>query len=376
MTNYERFVKTINFEYPDQIITYDFVDNENLFTSYGGEGDLVERNARMAKNIGLDVTRFVYDPGKHWMGAKIDNWIRFFGVDKNGWGVSQSGNTAWISKRPFNNLKGLEKNMPKMPKRNEIEEWYKPIIKKVREVYDQYNVVFIGAVEGPVTDAYTYCDMNLFCEAIYSAPELVDELMKVTCRFSEIIAEIFTENPSAPLLFMGEDIAGSTGPIFNPDWLKSKVLYLWKKIMKPIKENGFKFLYHSDGKMENLLPLIFNELGADGFNPIERNGCNDIFKIRKMYPNKLLFGNICCARTLPYGSIADVEKETLELILKIGPDGGICIGSSSEVHDLVPPENALKMYKTVHEYGRYPIDEEKIIYRLKELGYGNPNIGS
>ncbi len=376
MTNYERFIKTINFEYPDQIITYDFVDNENLFTSYGGEGDLVERNARMAKNIGLDVTRFVYDPKKHWMGAKIENWIRFFGVDKNGWGVSQSGNTAWVSKRPFNNLKGLEKNMPKMPKRNEVEEWYKPIIKKIKEVYDQYNVVFIGAVEGPVTDAYTYCDMSLFCDAIYSAPELVDELMKVTCKFSEIIAEIFTENPSAPLLFMGEDIAGSTGPIFNPDWLRSKVLYLWKKIMKPIKENGFKFLYHSDGKMENLLPLIFNELGADGFNPIERNGCNDIFKIRKMYPNKLLFGNICCARTLPYGSIADVEKETLELILKIGPDGGICIGSSSEVHDLVPPENALKMYKTVHEYGRYPIDEEKIIYRLKELGYGNPNIGS
>ncbi|MCK4419428.1 hypothetical protein KAV79_06440, partial [Candidatus Aerophobetes bacterium] len=69
----------------------------------------------------------------------------------------------------------------------------------------------------------------------------------------------------------------------------------------------------------------------------------------------LLFGNVCCEITLPYGTEKDTEQETLELIRKIGPQGGICIGSSSEVHDLVPARNALKMYETVHKYGLYPI---------------------
>ncbi|GAJ23268.1 unnamed protein product, partial [marine sediment metagenome] len=53
VTNYERFVKTIKFELPDRILTYDFVDNRELLETYGGKGDLIERNARMANNIGL-----------------------------------------------------------------------------------------------------------------------------------------------------------------------------------------------------------------------------------------------------------------------------------------------------------------------------------
>jgi uroporphyrinogen-III decarboxylase len=368
MRNYESFVKTLNFEFPDRIVTYDFVDNLSLFKMYAGEtGDLVEKNARIAKNIELDATRFIYDPENHWMGTKVENWIRFFGVNPSNWKVSQEGGTAWIAKRPFNDLKGLERNMPNLPKKSEIEEWYKPFIKYVKEVFDAYDLVFIGAVEGPVTDAYTYSDMNLFCTALYDAPEIVDELMNATCTFSQMIAEVFAENASAPLMFMGEDIAGSSGAMFDPAWIREKVVPLWKRIMKPIKEKGFKFLYHSDGAMEDLLPIIFDEFGADGFNPIERNGCNDIFEIRKKYPDKLLFGNICCEQTLPYGTVDDVERETLDLILKIGPSGGIFIGSSSEVHDLVPPENTLKMYRTVHEYGKYPIDEERIISRLRRL---------
>ena len=57
----------------------------------------------------------------------------------------------------------------------------------------------------------------------------------------------------------------------------------------------------------------------------------------------------------------------MELIEKIGPQGGIFIGSSSEVHDAVPVENAAKMYRTVHEYGTYPIDIDRIRARRTEL---------
>jgi hypothetical protein len=110
-----------------------------------------------------------------------------------------------------------------------------------------------------------------------------------------------------------------------------------------------------------------NELDADGLNPIERNNCNDIFEIRREYPHTLLFGNVCCMHTLPHGALADVEDETLELIEKIGPQRGIFIGSSSEVHDAVPVANAAQMYRIVHEYGVYPIDVERIRTRRAEL---------
>jgi hypothetical protein len=37
------------------------------------------------------------------------------------------------------------------------------------------------------------------------------------------------------------------------------------------------------------------------------------------------------------------------------------------VHDHIPVENAVKMYQTVHEYGAYPIDIERIRTRRTVL---------
>lgn len=54
-------------------------------------------------------------------------------------------------------------------------------------------------------------------------------------------------------------------------FLRKKLLPLWKRIIKPIKDKDFKFLFHSDGKLADLLPIVINELKADGINPIERN---------------------------------------------------------------------------------------------------------
>jgi uroporphyrinogen-III decarboxylase len=368
MNNLERLGKTLNWEPVDRILTYDLMDSEAVFETYGGfdesksltEAQLIEMNARALKNVGLDVTRSIRDPRRSWMFSKIENWVRFFGIRPDDWEVSQKGGTAWISRRPFTDLRGLEKHMPELPKFEEIEAWYKPRIRLIKEIFDQYDVAFIGSVEGPMSDSYTYADTELFMTAIYDAPEIVSRLLDCTALYSAHIARVFAENASAPLMFMGEDTACNTGPMFSPKFLRENALPRWRWIMDPVKARGCKFLFHTDGRYGDLLPLIFDELGADGLNPVERNGCNDIFDIRTRYPRKLLFGNVCCAVTLPLGNVYDVEDETLEIIERIGPEGGILIGSSSEVHDLVPLENTLTMYRTVHEFGTYPLDIERI----------------
>jgi hypothetical protein len=71
--------------------------------------------------------------------------------------VTQGGNTAWISKRPFQTLSELEKNMPKKPVYEEVRDWFQPHVRFVQEVYAQFDVAYIGCVEGPITDAlYLY----------------------------------------------------------------------------------------------------------------------------------------------------------------------------------------------------------------------------
>ena len=375
MDNLERFTRAIYGEEVDRLLTYDFLDNKHILAEHGGYDEsreysfeeLIRINGTAWRNIGLDVTRFVYDPVNHWMGSKIVNWIRFFGVNPDDWEVDQAGGTAWISKRPFETLTELERHLPQLPDYESVRDWYQPSIQQIQDVLREYDIVMIGAVEGPLTDAYTYMGMELFMYGIYDAPELVSHIMDCTGAFSAHIARAFAEVTNVPLLFMGEDISGTTGPIFSPRFVRAEGLPRWKWITEPIKEKGYKFLYHTDGRYGSFLPIIFDELGADGLNPIERNNCNDIFEIRRQYPDKLLFGNVCCIHTLPHGTLGDVEDETLELIERLGPQGGIFIGSSSEVHDAVPVENAVRMYRTVHEYGMYPIDVDRIRARRATL---------
>jgi len=375
MNNLERFKKALNWEPIDRLMTYDYLDNREILVQHGGFDssktysfqELIEVNAKAWNTIGVNITRSVYDPVNHWMGGKVTNWIRFFGVDPSEWGVTQAGDTAWISKRPFKTLAELEKHMPQKPRYEDVRDWYQPVIRQIQGTLADHDIVYIGAVEGPITDAYTFMDMELFSLAIYDAPELVSHIMDCTGLFSAYIARAYAEVSDVPLMFMGEDISGTTGPIFSPKFVREQGLPRWRWITEPVKEKGMKFLYHTDGRYGKFLPLIFDELGADGLNPIERNNCNDIFEIRKEYPHKLLFGNVCCMHTLPNGTLGDVEDETLELVEKIGPQAGIFIGSSSEVHDAVPVPNAVKMYQTVLEYGSFPINVERIRARRTEL---------
>ncbi len=375
MTNLERFTRALDRQPIDRILTWDFMDNEAVLVRHGGYDrskrytfeQIVEVNAAAFRSVGLDMTRYAYDPVNHWMGSKIVNWIRFFGVNPDNWKVEQKGGTAWIARRPFTTLRELERNLPKAPKLEEVREWFTPFITYIRQVCDRYDLVWVGGVEGPITDAYSYMDMELFMTALSDAPELVAHILDCTGRFSACIAQVYAEHPSSPLLFMGEDICGSIGPIVSPRFLAEQAVPRWHWIMDPVHAKGIRFLFHTDGRYGAALPIILETLGADGLHPIERNGCNDIFEIHARYPRKFLFGNVCCAVTLPRGNPFDVEDEALEVIERIGPDEGIFMGSSSEIHDLVPPENVETLYRTVHEYGTYPIDVERIRRRRREI---------
>jgi hypothetical protein len=375
VNNLECLTRTLSHQSVDRLLTWDYLDNEAILARYGGYDrgkqytfeELAEVNVRAFRGIGLDMTRGLYDPVNHWMGAKIKNWIRFFGVDPVDWGVSQQGGTAWISQRPFHDLAGLERHLPQLPVFEAVRAWFEPLILFMKDLCDRHDLVWVGGVEGPICDAYTYTDMELFMRAVYDAPELIAHIMDCTGKFSAYIAQIYAEHATSPLMFMGEDICGRSGPILSPAFLRAQGIPRWRWIQEPIRAKGYEFLFHTDGRYGPALPLILEEFDADGLHPIERNGCNNIFEIQEQYPEKFLFGNVCCAETLPQGNAEDVEDETLELIERLGGTRRVFLGSSSEVHDLVPPEHAETMYRTVHEYGIFPIDVERIRRRRRAI---------
>jgi len=357
----ERFKKTVNFEFPEVIVTYDLVDNNQILQMYGGKSsDLVERNAQMCHRIGLDSTRYIHNPDLPWVHSKLEAWKRFFGINPEGWEVKDSGKTAWISRRPFSDFQGLEKHMPKVPKKEEVSEWWIPYVSHITEVFQEYDLVFVTAVEGPLTECYMYAGHELYFKALYKARDLALELLEIFTQWGEVIAELHAKHPTSPVFFLNDDVCGVNGPFVSPVFLEEVMVERWNRIYAPARKAGLKCIFHTDGNAHPIMKMLVEKVKIDGFNPIDKNAGMDIRRLRREFPRLLLFGGVDCVHTLPTGTVQDVERETKELLRDIAPTGGFFLGSSSEVGPEVPPENALAMYRTAKRHGRYPIDIEAL----------------
>jgi hypothetical protein len=80
--------------------------------------------------------------------------------------------------------------------------------------------------------------------------------MDCTGKVSAYIAQVYAEHASSPLLMMGEDIRGSSGIIFSPDFLIEQALPCWQWIIDPLKQKSLTFVFHIDGRNGAALPII------------------------------------------------------------------------------------------------------------------------
>jgi len=124
-----------------------------------------------------------------------------------------------------------------------------------------------------------------------------------------------------------------------------------KRLIAPAKDHGLKVLMHTDGKMDVILPILY-EVGIDANHPVEPES-NDIFEMKKQWAGKMaLIGNIHTP-LLAFGTKDEIEATVKEYCEKLGPGGGWVCGSSTSIMDGIPPENFVAMIQAVHKYGRY-----------------------
>jgi uroporphyrinogen decarboxylase len=78
----------------------------------------------------------------------------------------------------------------------------------------------------------------------------------------------------------------------------------------------------------------------------------DLRAIKEQYGHRFcIIGNIDSSKTLPYGSIEDVAAEVKEAIDIAAPGGGYILASDHSLHDGIPIENILEMFRVGKEYG-------------------------
>ncbi len=140
-------------------------------------------------------------------------------------------------------------------------------------------------------------------------------------------------------VYFGDDWGQQTGLQMGPG--------LWREFIKPVlarmygvvREAGKYVVIHSCGKVDELFDDLIG-IGLTCFNPFQPE-VMDVAGLIGKYRGRLAFyGGLSTQRTLPYGSVEDVRKETNRLV-ELGREGGYIFAPAHAGEGDVPLENML-----------------------------------
>lgn len=156
----------------------------------------------------------------------------------------------------------------------------------------------------------------------------------------------------------GTDFGTQQGPFISLKAYRDLFKPFHRKVNDWIHTNtSWKSFIHSCGSVRVFLE-DFIEAGFDILNPVQCSAaCMDPEKLKQQYGNCLVFwgGGVDTQHTLPFGTAEEVAAEVRHRIRIFGAGGGFVFNPTHNVQARIPVENLLALYRTVQEYGKYPL---------------------
>jgi len=117
------------------------------------------------------------------------------------------------------------------------------------------------------------------------------------------------------------------------------------------RDAGKYVAIHSCGKVDGLFDDLI-AIGLNCFNPFQPE-VMDVELLMKHYHGRLAFhGGLSTQKTLPYGTVEDVRRETRKL-LEMGRNGGYIFAPAHSVEGDVPVENIVAFIEEIQAQPGY-----------------------
>ncbi len=211
-----------------------------------------------------------------------------------------------------------------------------------------------GGIWGPFwAHLWQLRGLNQLMKDFHTNPKFVNELLDREVEHSLEQAKIYMEL-GADGVTIDDDHGTQAGLFINPDMWRKYIKPRFRRFVSSVKKRGGIVFFHCDGKIDWIVPDIV-ECGVDMLHPVQPE-VMDRVEVKRKYGDKITIATgASVQKTLPFGTVEDVRKETLDAIRYLAPGGGLVYGTSHQARLECPVENMLALYETLRKYGKYPI---------------------
>ncbi len=373
MNSRERVKRTFNFRIPDRVGIFDAPWPETV-NRWHKEGLL--KDVHVNDNFGYDIDECVLLDTSFQLPEKI--------IQKDEKYIIYSDHCG-VTNKVIRNQTGAPLVIDYLIKTKEDWLRYKPLLKPSKErievchwgeyelfseknvgllkdpwqtTLDKYkkararNKFMFFVASGPFENTRNFINAEEVYIKLMEEPEfIVDIFDTITDLIIVSYEEIKSEGIEVDGFHFADDIAYKNGMLFSPKTYKELLFPYHKRLCDFFKSEGLPIMFHTDGKLDEALPLLI-KTGITSIQPIEAKAGNDVRKLKEIYGKDIVFvGNIDVQKMS--GSKEEIEEEVKSKVLIAKENGGYLYHSDHSVPPSVSFENYKYVMEMVKKYGKY-----------------------
>jgi uroporphyrinogen decarboxylase len=175
------------------------------------------------------------------------------------------------------------------------------------------------------------------------------EIFKFSNEFNKEAARL-SVNAGAVAMWISDDLGDSTRGFMRLPHFKEFYLPYLMELVEYVDSLGVPVLLHCCGNFRDYIDALANTK-ISAVHPLQRTAGWDLKWFKEKYGHRFaIIGNIDSSRTLPFGTPEAVAQETREAIDIAAIGGGYVLASDHSLHDGIPIENIIEMFRVGTEY--------------------------